>query len=56
MQCGAVELEARTYRGLSIVARVEGDHAVMNTTTGSPLNLVTAVFGPRYTMETRSHG
>src|SRR6202789_2354302 len=55
MQGGAVELGARAYRGLGIAARVEGLHAGTNTTTGEPLSLVTAVFGPRYTMETHSH-
>jgi hypothetical protein len=55
MQGGAVELGARAYRGLGIAARVEGLHAGTNSTTGEPLSLVTAVFGPRYTMETRSH-
>jgi hypothetical protein len=53
MQGGAVELGARAYRGLGIAARVEGLHAGTNSTTGEPLSLVTAVFGPRYTMETR---
>jgi hypothetical protein len=55
MQGGAVELGARAYRGLGIAARVEGLHAGTNSTTGEPLSLVTAVFGPRYTIETRSH-
>jgi hypothetical protein len=55
MQGGAVELGARAYRGLGIVARVEGLHTGTNSTTGEPLSLVTAVFGPRYTIETRSH-
>jgi hypothetical protein len=55
MQGGAIELGAQFYRGLGIVARVEGDHAGTGTTTGEPLSLVTTVFGPRYTMETRSH-
>ena len=55
MQGGAVELGARVYRGLDIVARVEGLHTGTNSTTGEPLSLVTAVFGPRYTMETHSH-
>jgi hypothetical protein len=54
MQGGAVELGARMYRGLGIAARVEGLHAGANTTMGEPLSLVTTVFGPRYTMETRS--
>jgi hypothetical protein len=55
MQGGAIELGARMYRGLGIAARVEGLHAGANTTNAEPLSLVTAVFGPRYTMETRSH-
>ena len=55
MQGGAVELRARLYRGLGIAARVEGLHAGAGTTTAEPLSLVTTVFGPRYTFETRSH-
>ena len=55
MQGGAVELGAQFYRCLGIVARVEGDHAGASTTTDEPLSLVTTVFGPRYTIETRSH-
>jgi hypothetical protein len=54
MQGGAVELGARMVRGLGIAARVEGLHAGTNTTNAEPLSLVTAVFGPRYTFETRS--
>jgi hypothetical protein len=54
MQGGAMELGARAYRGLSVAARVEGLHAGTNSSTGEPLSLVTAVFGPRYTIETRS--
>jgi hypothetical protein len=55
MQGGAVELGARAYRRLGIAARVEGLHAGANSATGEPLSLVTTVFGPRYTWETRSH-
>jgi hypothetical protein len=55
MQGGAVELGAQFYRGVGIVARVEGDHAGDNSTTAEPLSLVTTVFGPRYTVQTRSH-
>jgi hypothetical protein len=55
MQGGAAELGARMYRGLGIAARVEGDHAGASSTNAEPLSLVTAVFGPRYTIETRSH-
>lgn len=51
MQGGAIELGARLYRGLGVAARVEGLHAGAKTTTGEPLSLVTAVFGPRYTID-----
>jgi hypothetical protein len=54
MQGGAVEVGARMFRGLGVAARVDGDHAGTNTTSGVPLNLVTAVFGLRYKIE--SHG
>jgi hypothetical protein len=54
MQGGAVELGARLYRGLGIAARVEGLHAGAATINAEPLSLVTTVFGPRYTLETRS--
>jgi hypothetical protein len=54
MQGGAVELGAQTDRGLGIVARVEGLHAGTNSTNGEPLSLVTTVFGPRYTVQTRN--
>jgi hypothetical protein len=54
MQGGAMELGARAYRGLSIAARVEGNYANTNSTAAEPLSMVTAVFGPRYTIETLS--
>jgi hypothetical protein len=54
MQGGAVELGARLYRGLGIAARVEGLYAGTDSPTNEPLSLVTAVFGPRYTVDTRS--
>jgi hypothetical protein len=53
MQGGAVELGARMFHGLGVAARVEGDHAGTNTTSGVPLSLVTATFGLRYKMESR---
>jgi hypothetical protein len=34
---------------------VEGLHAGASSANGEPLSLVTAVFGPRYTIEMRSH-
>jgi hypothetical protein len=53
MQGGAIELGAQFYRGLGIVARVEGDYSGAGA-TGEPLSLVTTLFGPRYTFHTRS--
>lgn len=55
LQGGAVELGAQAYRGFGVAARVEGLHAGTSSTDGVPLSLVTAVFGPRYTMESRGH-
>jgi len=55
MQGGALELGARVYRGVGIAARVEGLHSAPFSAAAEPLSLVTAVFGPRYTMETHSH-
>jgi hypothetical protein len=54
MQGAAVEMGARLYHGLGVAARVEGLHASANSANGEPLSLVTAVFGPRYTVQTRS--
>jgi hypothetical protein len=53
-QGGAVELGGRFYRGLGVAARVEGGHAGAGNTNGVPLNLVTAVFGVRYTVSSHS--
>ena len=53
-QGGAVELGGRFYRGLGVAARVEGSHAGAGSTNGVPLNLVTAVFGVRYTVASHS--
>jgi peptidoglycan-associated lipoprotein len=54
MQGGAVELQARFFHGLGLAARVEGVLAGASTTGAVPLNLVTAVFGPRYTVASHS--
>jgi hypothetical protein len=54
LQGGAVELGARAYRGLGIVARVEGLHVGANSTASESLSLLTTVFGPRYTVHLRS--
>jgi hypothetical protein len=49
-----VEIGARLYHGLGVAARVEGLHAGAASANGEPLSLVTAVFGPRYTMQMHS--
>ncbi len=49
-QGGAVELHARFYRGLGMAASVTGMHEGSNGSLIAPLDLVTVVFGPRYTL------
>ncbi len=49
MQGGSVQLEGRFYRGLGAVADIAGAHTANINSTGVGLDLVTAVFGPRYT-------
>jgi len=51
---GSAELAGQFYRGLSLVANVTGLHTE-NTGAGVPLNLVTATFGPRYTVTLAHH-
>jgi hypothetical protein len=53
LQSGAVELGARFYRGLGIAARVEGSHAA-SSSGREPLNLLTTIFGLRYSMTSHS--
>jgi hypothetical protein len=48
MQGGSVELQARFYRGLGVVAEVASAHATNIQSSGVDLDLVTATFGPRY--------
>ena len=49
---GAVELHARFYRGLGVAASVTGMHeGSSNSSLIAPLDLVTVVFGPRYTLD-----
>ncbi len=52
LQGGAIELHHRFYRGLGVVASVTGGHVAGDGVTIAPLNTVTAVFGPRYTIST----
>ena len=51
LQGGAVELHGRFYRGLGVVASVTGMHEGSNSSLIAPLDLVTVVFGPRYTLD-----
>jgi len=48
MQGGSVELGADVWHGWGIAADVTGTHAGSIGTSGVPLALVTASFGPRY--------
>ena len=48
MQGGSIELGANVWRGWGIAADVTGVHAGSIGTSGVPLSLVTATFGPRY--------
>jgi hypothetical protein len=50
MEGGAVELGAPLYRSLGIAARAEGLHSGASATASEPLSLLTAAFGPRYTL------
>jgi opacity protein-like surface antigen len=52
LQGGAIELHHRFYRGLGVVASVAGGHVAGDGVTTAPLNTVTTVFGPRYTIST----
>ncbi len=51
LQGGSAEMHHRFYRGLGVVASVTGAHVAGNA-TAAPLNTVTTVFGPRYTIST----
>jgi hypothetical protein len=50
LQGGVIELHHRFYRGLGAVASVTGGHSPGDGITTTPLNTVTIVFGPRYTI------
>jgi hypothetical protein len=49
IQGGSGQLELRLYRGLGGVAEVGGAHVANINSSGVGLDMVTAVFGPRYT-------
>jgi hypothetical protein len=48
MQGGSIELGANVWHGWGIAADITGAHASSIGTSGVPLSLVTATFGPRY--------
>ncbi|WP_263409942.1 porin family protein [Terriglobus tenax] len=48
MQGGSIELGANLYKGFGIAADVSGGHTNSIGSSGVPLALVTATFGPRY--------
>jgi hypothetical protein len=52
-QGGAVELHARLFGGLGVVASVTGEHASTGATGAAPISFVSTVFGPRYTFAPR---
>jgi hypothetical protein len=54
MQGAGAQIEGRFYRGLGAVAEVAGTHAGNINASGVGLDLVTAVFGPRYTWTAKS--
>jgi hypothetical protein len=45
---GSIELGADVWKGWGIAADVTGSHSASIGSTGIPLSLVTATFGPRY--------
>jgi len=50
MQGGALDLNARFYRGLGLAASVTGAQIQSKSSSTAPVNLVTVVFGPSYTI------
>lgn len=50
MQGGRVQVDGDFYRGLGVVADVAGMHQSNILSSGVPLSLVTATFGPRFTL------
>ena len=47
-QGGSLELGANAFHGLGLAANITGAHTSSIGSTGTPLSLVTAAFGPRY--------
>ena len=50
MHGGSAEFEGRFWRGLGAVARLSGSHIGNMNQSGVGLDLITASFGPRYTL------
>ena len=55
MQGGSAQLTGEFYRGLAVTADVTGMHGNHINASGTGLDLVTAVFGPRYTWSPAHH-
>jgi opacity protein-like surface antigen len=55
MQGGSIELGANVWRGWGIAAEVTGTHAGSIGSSGIPLTVVTATFGPRYRWHAGRH-
>ena len=45
---GAIEIGANAFHGFGLAANITGVHTSSIGSTGTPLSLVTAAFGPRY--------
>lgn len=48
MQGGAIELGTNVWHGLGVAADIAGTHANSIGSSGIPISLVTATFGPRF--------
>jgi hypothetical protein len=53
MQGGSIQIQARLWRGLGVMADVAGLHTAAVNDSGAGLDLITATFGPRYTWSPR---
>jgi len=56
MKGGGIELHGPFYRGFGFTASATGLHAESTGPLTVPLDLVTIVFGPRYTLHSKSGG
>ena len=53
MQGGSAEVHGQFYRGLGVVGDITGMHTGGVNSSSAGLDLVTATFGPRYTVSLR---